>query len=174
MGNESHDFLPDDPQPGPSWGRADWRSASDDLTVALDPTQMQAAIKAAAKGAGAQLDGRAVEEAAADSIRAMMLIRTYRVRGHLAADLDPLGLSHQVKLKHAQKFLTDGDKIKVLIVLRGREMEHFDLAIDLMNRFAMGLAEIALVTEPPELENKHVKMLLAPRENPLTKPELDS
>ncbi|MDE2437628.1 MAG: 2-oxoglutarate dehydrogenase E1 component, partial [Sphingomonadales bacterium] len=94
MGNETHDFLPDDPQPGPSWGRADWRTASDDLTQALDPTQMQVAIKAATKG-GPAPDGRAIEEAAADSIRAMMLVRTYRVRGHLAADLDPLGLSHQ-------------------------------------------------------------------------------
>ncbi|MCZ8019382.1 2-oxoglutarate dehydrogenase E1 component [Novosphingobium sp.] len=95
MGNELHDFLPDDPQPGPSWAKPDWRSASDDLTAALDPTQMQVAIKAAAAKAGAAMDPRAIEEAAADSIRAMMLVRTYRVRGHLGADLDPLGLSHQ-------------------------------------------------------------------------------
>lgn len=95
MGNELHDFLPDDPQPGPSWARPDWRSTADDLTAALDPTQMQVAIKAAAAKAGAALDSRAIEEAAADSIRAMMLVRTYRVRGHLGADLDPLGLSHQ-------------------------------------------------------------------------------
>ncbi|WP_374527555.1 2-oxoglutarate dehydrogenase E1 component [Novosphingobium sp.] len=99
MGSESHDFLPDDPQPGPSWARGNWPKVGgafeDDLTQALDPTAMQAAIKSASAKAGAPLDGRAVEEAAADSIRAMMLIRTYRVRGHLAADLDPLGISHQ-------------------------------------------------------------------------------
>jgi 2-oxoglutarate dehydrogenase E1 component len=94
MGNESHDFLPDDPQPGPSWARPQWRTSEDDLTQALDPTAMQMAIKAATKGAPAP-DGRAIEEAAADSIRAMMLVRTYRVRGHLGADLDPLGLSKQ-------------------------------------------------------------------------------
>ncbi len=98
MGSESHDFLPEDPQPGPSWQRANWPvtdgTYADDLTQALDPTTMQAAIKAATKG-GPAPDGRAIEEAAADSIRAMMLLRTYRVRGHLAADLDPLGLSHQ-------------------------------------------------------------------------------
>jgi 2-oxoglutarate dehydrogenase E1 component len=94
MGNESHDFLPDDPQPGPSWARPQWRTAEDDLTQALDPTAMQLAIKAATKGAPAP-DGRAIEEAAADSIRAMMLVRTYRVRGHLGADLDPLGLAKQ-------------------------------------------------------------------------------
>ena len=99
MGNESHDFLPTDPQPGPSWQRPNWPltggGSEDDLTQALDPLAMQLVIKAAAAKAGAPLDARAVEDAAADSIRAMMLIRTYRVRGHLAADLDPLGLSKQ-------------------------------------------------------------------------------
>ncbi len=95
MGFEPTDFLPGDPQPGPSWGRADWRSAADDLTQALDPMQMEVAVKAAAARPGAPSDPKAVEQAAADSIRAMMLVRTYRVRGHLAADLDPLGLSKQ-------------------------------------------------------------------------------
>jgi 2-oxoglutarate dehydrogenase E1 component len=95
MGYETNDFLPEDPQPGPSWARADWRTAEDDFTRALDPTEMQVAIKAAAAKTGAALDGKALEEAAGDSIRAMMLVRTYRVRGHLAADLDPLGLSKQ-------------------------------------------------------------------------------
>jgi 2-oxoglutarate dehydrogenase E1 component len=95
MGNELHDFLPDDPQPGPSWARPAWRTAEDDLTLALDPTALQVAIKAAAAKAGTPLDAKGIEEAAGDSIRAMMLVRTYRVRGHLGADLDPLGLSKQ-------------------------------------------------------------------------------
>ena len=99
MGNESHDFLPEDPQPGPSWQRANWPLAGgafeDDLTQALDPLAVKAAIKASAEKAAAPLDDKAVEAAAADAIRAMMLIRTYRVRGHLAADLDPLGLAKQ-------------------------------------------------------------------------------
>ncbi len=103
MGIESHDFLPgtidSGPQPGPSWQRAGWPSAGgaaqDDLTQALDPTFWQVAIKAASAKAAAPSDEAAIETAAADSIRAMMLIRTYRVRGHLAADLDPLGLSKQ-------------------------------------------------------------------------------
>jgi 2-oxoglutarate dehydrogenase E1 component len=98
MGSESHEFLPDDPQPGPSWQRAGWPlvggTAEDDLTQALDPTAMKAAIKAAAAKNGVRFDEAGIERAADDSIKAMMLIRTYRVRGHLAADLDPLGLSH--------------------------------------------------------------------------------
>src|SRR3546814_19115117 len=56
---------------------------------------MQVAVKAAAAKAGAALSNAEVERAADDSIRAMMLIRTYRVRGHLAATLDPLGLSQR-------------------------------------------------------------------------------
>ncbi|RXZ66473.1 2-oxoglutarate dehydrogenase E1 component [Pelagerythrobacter rhizovicinus] len=104
MGNESHDFLPElsdqgGPQPGPSWGNPRWPlSAIDsesDLTQALDPTTMKVAVKAAAEKAGKATDPKAIEEAAADSIRAMLLIRLYRVRGHLAADLDPLGLSNR-------------------------------------------------------------------------------
>ena len=85
---------------GPSWQARNWPATdTDDLTAALDPSQMQPAAKPAkgeAKPAPApaapQVD---VTRAAADSIRAMMLIRTYRVRGHLAANLDPLGLTKQ-------------------------------------------------------------------------------
>ena len=99
MGSESHEFLPDDPQPGPSWQRANWPlvggASEDELTQALDPTAIKEAIKAAGARTGAKLDPAALEAAARDTIHAVMLIRTYRVRGHLAADLDPLGLSKQ-------------------------------------------------------------------------------
>ena len=99
MGNELHEFLPDDPQPGPSWDNPRWPlvggESEDDLTQALDPTAMTLAVKAAAAKAGKPMDEKALEQAAADSIRAMMLVRTYRVRGHLVAELDPLGLSQR-------------------------------------------------------------------------------
>ena len=84
---------------GPSWGRPGWPPAdTDDLTAALDPTQMAiparpAPAKPAAPTPAAAPDIDALSRAAADSIRAMLLIRTYRVRGHLAADLDPLGMA---------------------------------------------------------------------------------
>ncbi|WP_128892938.1 2-oxoglutarate dehydrogenase E1 component [Erythrobacter sp. HKB08] len=104
MGNENQTFLPElsdqeGPQPGPSWGNPGWLatvSDSDaDLTQALDPTQMKLAVAAAAAKAGKPTDPKAIEEAAGDSIRAMLLVRLYRVRGHLAANLDPLGLAHR-------------------------------------------------------------------------------
>jgi len=96
MGLENQDFVGTaEVEQGPSWARKNWPlSSTDDLTAALDPTQMQVAIKAAAAKSGAPALSEAdIAKAAADSIRAMMLIRTYRVRGHLAANLDPLGLS---------------------------------------------------------------------------------
>ncbi|MCK9543960.1 MAG: thiamine pyrophosphate-dependent enzyme, partial [Novosphingobium sp.] len=99
MGDESFDFSPADPQPGPTWQRRGWPlvggASEDDLTQALDPMALRAAIRETAKKQGAPVDEAAIELAAADAIRAMMLIRTYRVRGHLAADLDPLGLSQR-------------------------------------------------------------------------------
>ncbi|MEY2928000.1 MAG: hypothetical protein RL367_2477 [Pseudomonadota bacterium] len=91
MGIENHDFELDH---GPSWARDNWPlSDTDDLTAALDPTQMAVAVAAAAKDKA--LPQADVAQAANASIRAMMLIRTYRVRGHLAANLDPLGLTKQ-------------------------------------------------------------------------------
>lgn len=93
MGVENQDF---EIERGPSWERANWPlSATDDLTASLDPTQMAVEVRAAAKAAGKPMAEADAVAAASDSIRAMMLVRTYRVRGHLAANLDPLGLSKQ-------------------------------------------------------------------------------
>ncbi|MBC9034167.1 2-oxoglutarate dehydrogenase E1 component [Sphingomonas sp. JC676] len=87
---------------GPSWARANWPlSETDALTAGLDPTQMEPAPakgKAAAPApapSAAPASETEIAKAAADSIRAMLLIRTYRVRGHLAANLDPLGLTQR-------------------------------------------------------------------------------
>jgi 2-oxoglutarate dehydrogenase E1 component len=93
MGFENHDF---EVEQQPSWARANWPALDgDDLMAALDPTQMAVEIKAAAKAVGKDISEAEITQAAGDSIRAMMLIRTYRVRGHLAANLDPLGLTKQ-------------------------------------------------------------------------------
>ncbi|WP_284734647.1 2-oxoglutarate dehydrogenase E1 component [Sphingosinicella terrae] len=88
---------------GPSWARDNWPLIElDEVNAGLDPTRMtieraEGARKADAAKQAAAAEGRSeaeIEQAATDAIRAMMLIRTYRVRGHLAADLDPLGLHH--------------------------------------------------------------------------------
>src|SRR5881394_1145461 len=84
---------------GPSWERQGWPVEElDELNLGLDPTQatiekVKQAVTQRAAAAGASADE--IRRAAEDSIRAMMLIRTYRVRGHLAADLDPLHLTRR-------------------------------------------------------------------------------
>jgi translation initiation factor IF-3 len=69
---------------------------------------------------------------------------------------------YQVKLRAAQKFLTDGDKIKVLTILRGREMQHKSMAMDLMTKFANELKELAIMDREPKMEGKSVIMILSP------------
>ena len=87
-----------EPNEGPSWARPNWPLTElDEINLGLDPTQaaLDGFKKAAREQAAAiTADSDAIRRAAEDSIRAMMLIRTYRVRGHLAAKLDPLGLHH--------------------------------------------------------------------------------
>ena len=88
---------------GPSWARADWPpQPTDELTAALDgqwgdlgPVVQKAAadkIAEKAKSAGVEVSGEDIRRAVLDSIRALMIIRAYRIRGHLVADLDPLGM----------------------------------------------------------------------------------
>ena len=89
---------------GPSWARADWPPLpADDLTAALTgewPAAKEAKgagdkIRAKAAEAGVNLTEEQVKRAVLDSIRALMIIRAYRIRGHLIADIDPLGMRDQ-------------------------------------------------------------------------------
>ena len=85
---------------GPSWARRDWPPApTDELTAALDgqwaPEARAVGDKVRAKAAerGVALGEAQVKQAVLDSLRALMIIRAYRIRGHLIADLDPLRLT---------------------------------------------------------------------------------
>jgi len=69
---------------------------------------------------------------------------------------------YQVKLRAAQKFLNDGDKIKVLTILRGREMQHKDMAMRLMFKFGDELKELGMMDREPKMEGKSVIMILSP------------
>ena len=89
---------------GPSWARTDWPLVpGDELTSALDgqwgaePAKAVGdKIRAKAEEKGIGLNEAQVRQAVLDSVRAIMLIRAYRIRGHLAADLDPLRLTPPV------------------------------------------------------------------------------
>ncbi|VAV90773.1 2-oxoglutarate dehydrogenase E1 component, partial [hydrothermal vent metagenome] len=94
MGLENQDILGSEQEQGPSWQKKHWPlDETDELNSALDPTQMGIEIQQAAEKSDMPMSDTEVAAAAEQSIRAMMLIRTYRVRGHLGANLDPLGLS---------------------------------------------------------------------------------
>lgn len=85
---------------GAPWKRKDWPvEASGDLVNAFDgnwgPIEQKLGdkLKKKAEGKGAPVSDAEVHQATRDSVRALMMIRAYRMRGHLHADLDPLGLS---------------------------------------------------------------------------------
>src|SRR6476620_9664084 len=84
---------------GPSWARANWPPVpQDDLTSALDGNwarlekTVDARVQERTKAKPSALAGADVTQATRDSVRALMLIRAYRMRGHFHARLDPLGL----------------------------------------------------------------------------------
>lgn len=68
-----------------------------------------------------------------------------------------------VKYKNAVRFLEDGDKVKVTIMFRGRELSHPELGEVLLNRMAQQLKEIAVVERVPKLEGKNMIMIVAPK-----------
>src|SRR5438128_9126389 len=87
---------------GPSWGRDNWPlTPRDELTSALDgnwvTVEKAVGAKLAAKvqAKGAELSAADINQATRDSVRALMLIRAYRMRGHFHAKLDPLGIEAQ-------------------------------------------------------------------------------
>ncbi|MBY0273142.1 MAG: translation initiation factor IF-3 [Alphaproteobacteria bacterium] len=68
----------------------------------------------------------------------------------------------EVKMRSARKFIDDGDKLKVTLRFRGRELSHQELGIDVLNRVKETLQDIAKVEHDPKFEGKRVIMILAP------------
>ena len=67
------------------------------------------------------------------------------------------------KLKNAQKFLADGNRVKVSVRFRGREMAHTDIGRDLLVRFAEQCAEVATLDKEPKLEGRSMSIFLSPK-----------
>lgn len=75
------------------------------------------------------------------------------------------------KLKNAQKFLNDGDRVKASVRFRGREMAHTDIGAELLKNFAEKCAEIANMDKAPKLEGRNMSMFLSPKpQAPAKKP----
>ena len=68
-----------------------------------------------------------------------------------------------VKLRNGQKFLKDGDRLKVAVRFRGREMAHTSIGEELLKKFAESCADIATVDKAPKLEGRHMSIFLSPK-----------
>jgi translation initiation factor IF-3 len=69
-----------------------------------------------------------------------------------------------VKAKHADKFLRSGDKVKVTIRFRGREMAHREIGFQVMEKFVQLLTSDMVIERKPMLEGRNMIMILAPKE----------
>ena len=113
---------------GPSWARADWPpQPSDDLTGALtgeypaekETKKVAEKIQAKAEEKGIEVSDEAIKRAVLDSVRALMLIRAFRIRGHLNADLDPLSLRempHRPELDPISYGFTEADMDRPIFI----------------------------------------------------------
>ncbi|MBV1867227.1 MAG: 2-oxoglutarate dehydrogenase E1 component [Marinosulfonomonas sp.] len=135
---------------GPSWARADWPPVpNDDLTAALDgqwPADTAAAgkkIKAKAVEKGVEMSDAGVKQAVLDSIRALMIIRAYRIRGNLVADLDPLDMRDKTphpELDPRSYGFTDADMDRPIFIdnVLGLEIASMREIVDIVKRTYCG------------------------------------
>ncbi|MET4805602.1 MULTISPECIES: translation initiation factor IF-3 [Limibacillus] len=70
---------------------------------------------------------------------------------------------YDVKMRAINRFLEDGDKVKVTLRFRGREMAHQDLGLQLLDKVRNDLEEVAKVEQLPKLEGRQMIMVVAPR-----------
>ena len=88
------------------------------------------------------------------------IIEIKEIRLSLNIDVGDLN----TKVKQATKFLKEGNKLKVSIRFRGREMAHPELGREVMDRFAEQMAEYGTVEKPPKLEGRHMLMFIAAKQ----------
>lgn len=70
---------------------------------------------------------------------------------------------YQVRIKSIEKFIAQGNKVKIVVMLRGREMQHSNLAFDLANKFLQDMENMPVVIEKkPQLEGRNVTLYVAP------------
>jgi translation initiation factor IF-3 len=70
---------------------------------------------------------------------------------------------YEVKLRNLRKFLEDGDKVKVTLRFRGREMAHQELGLELLQRVEKDLEDDATVDQRPKMEGRLMVMTMSPR-----------
>ena len=70
---------------------------------------------------------------------------------------------YQVKMRNVRRFIEDGDKVKVTLRFRGREMAHQDLGVAVLQRVRDEMAEDAVVEQWPKMEGRQMVMLISPK-----------
>ncbi|WP_421721571.1 translation initiation factor IF-3 [Acidithiobacillus sulfuriphilus] len=70
---------------------------------------------------------------------------------------------YQIKLRNILRFLEDGDRAKITLRFRGREMSHPELGMELLSRVENDLTEVGVVEQRPRLEGRQMVMIIAPR-----------
>ena len=70
---------------------------------------------------------------------------------------------YEVKMRSVNRFLEEGDKVKITLRFRGREMAHQELGMELLNRVASDVAEVAKVEQMPRLEGRQMVMMISPK-----------
>lgn len=71
---------------------------------------------------------------------------------------------YQVRIKSIEKFIAQGNKVKIVVMLRGREMQHSNLAFDLANKFLKDMENMPVVIEKkPQMEGRNVTLYVAPQ-----------
>jgi 2-oxoglutarate dehydrogenase E1 component len=161
-------FFKNDPDAGgdnvgaeaPSWARKDWPpKVNGELTAALDGdwTSLEPELKKKIEQRAPAASADEVQQATKDSLRALMLIRAYRIRGHLIADLDPLGLQNQTvhpELDPKSLGFTEADMDRPIFIdhVLGLETASLREIIDILKRTYCGTfaVEFMHITDPAQ------------------------
>ena len=72
---------------------------------------------------------------------------------------------YQVKMRNVRRFLEEGDKVKLTLRFRGREMAHKELGAQMLNRIEVELTEDIVVEQRPRLEGRQMVMMIAPKKH---------
>ncbi len=70
---------------------------------------------------------------------------------------------YQVKMRNLVKFIEDGNKVKVTLRFRGREMAHQELGMELLDRIESDLGDLVTIEQRPKMEGRQVSMMLSPK-----------
>lgn len=80
------------------------------------------------------------------------------------------GHDFEFKLRHVRRFIDDGDKVKLVVQFRGREVIHPETGRDILEQVVKGVADMAIVIQPTQMEGNRMNMVLAPKPGRVPKP----